>query len=187
MPVRAQRWRLRETSPGNRHNWLLSDELTLEDYDGVHRRLIKVHASDKDAKDSSRVLRVPGFFHCKREPFMTRIVSDNAAAELRAVIKGVLETDCAPKAFAFLNSAVHDVNMPARVRVDAAKIIVDRAGYVAALPAADAAHKGLEAMSMAELEAIVREVEAKLKDVTPRKPEEESGGEAPADDIPQPH
>jgi hypothetical protein len=64
-----------ESSPGNRHNWLLSDELTLEDYDGIQRRMIADYASDPDAKDRSRVLRLPGFFHCKYEPFMVRIVS----------------------------------------------------------------------------------------------------------------
>ena len=59
-------------------------------------------------------------------------------------MKGVLETDYAPKAFAFLNATVHDTAMPARVRVDAAKIIVDRAGYVAGAPSADAASRDLQ-------------------------------------------
>ena len=63
-----------ESSPGNRHNWLLCDGLSFEDYAAVQNRLIKDHASDKDAKDLPRVLRVPGFFHCKNEPVMVRLL-----------------------------------------------------------------------------------------------------------------
>ncbi len=78
--------------------------------------------------------------------------------------------------------------MPARVRVDAAKIIVDRAGYVAAPPAQDDGHKDLQSMSLAELEAFIRKAGAKLKDVTPARPDDESADDAPADDTPpQPH
>jgi len=116
--------------------------------------------------------------------------SDNVGHDLRQVMKGVLECEYAPAAFAFLNSAVHDTAMPARVRVDAAKIIVDRAGYVAAPPAATDAYKDLQSMTLAELEAFIRKAEAELKDITPEpiENEDESADDTPADDTPpQPH
>ena len=110
---------------------------------------------------------------CDPNTFELYLKSDNVGHDLRQVMKGVLECEYAPAAFAFLNSAVHDTAMPARVRVDAAKIIVDRAGYVAGAPAPDAAYKDLQSMSLAELEAFIRKAEAELKDVTPARPEDE--------------
>ncbi len=78
--------------------------------------------------------------------------------------------------------------MPARCRIDAAKIIVDRAGYVAAPPAPQLNEKELQHMSIAELETFIREKEAKLKDVTPAATDDDSADDAPADDTPpQPH
>jgi hypothetical protein len=53
--------------------------------------------------------------------------SDNIVHDLRRTMQGVLETEMAPAAFKFLNDAVLDVNMPPRCRIDAAKVIVDRA------------------------------------------------------------
>jgi hypothetical protein len=82
---------------------------------------------------------------------------------------------------------VNDTAMPARVRVDAAKVLVDRAGYVAGVPATDDAHKDLQAMTISELEAFIRKAEAELKDVTPVASEDETDDTPPpADDAP-PH
>jgi hypothetical protein len=82
----------------------------------------------------------------------------------------------------------HDVNMPARVRVDAAKILVDRAGFVAGPPAPQLYEKELESMSIAELEAHLHKLEANMKDVTPAATDDESANDAPADDTPpRPH
>ena len=56
--------------------------------------------------------------------------------------------------------------MPARRRIDAAKIIVDRAGYVAAPPAPQLYEKELQHMSLAELKSHIKMLEASMKDVT---------------------
>jgi len=125
---------------------------------------------------------------CNPNGFELYLKSGNVGHDLRQVMKGVLECAYAPAAFAFLNATVGDTAVPARVRVDAAKIIVDRAGCVAGPPAPDAAHKDLQSMSLAELEAFIRKAGAKLKDVTPARPDDESADDAPADDTPpQPH
>ena len=72
--------------------------------------------------------------------------------------------------------------MPARCRIDAAKIIVDRAGYVASAPVASDNYKQLESMTLAELEAHPHKLEAKLKDVTPTATDD-SADDLPADDT----
>jgi hypothetical protein len=104
-------------------------------------------------------------------------------------MRGVLEKDYAPAAFKFLFDSISDETMPARCRIDAAKIIVDRAGYIASAPAASDSYKQLESMSLAELEAHLHKLEANLKDVTPAATDDDSADDAPADDNtpPQPH
>jgi hypothetical protein len=128
--------------------------------------------------------------------FKLYLEQDNFAADLRAVVKGLVETQYAPLAFAFLNECVIDTAMPARVRVDAAKAILDRSGYVAAPLAADRDPGDITGMSREELHRFVKEAEAKLaseaKDVSPSSEapgEDESDGAALlADDTPpQPH
>jgi len=69
-----------ETSPGATHDWfMLSDgeELTVEEFRGVMRRMIVEHDSDPGAKDETRVLRLAGTYNTKKEhgePFQVRIL-----------------------------------------------------------------------------------------------------------------
>jgi hypothetical protein len=125
--------------------------------------------------------------------FELYLKSEPASYDIRRVMKGVLEVEYAPACFKFLNDTVHDTAMPARVRVDAAKIIVDRAGYVAAPPAQDDAPKDLQELSLAELQKLIHDLEreraATAKDVTPPAIEDDdSADDIPADDTPpQPH
>lgn len=63
-----------ELSPGHFHRyWSISGEWPADDggkqdFRGVMERMISDYGSDPGAKDVSRVLRVPGFFHLKGEP-----------------------------------------------------------------------------------------------------------------------
>jgi hypothetical protein len=102
--------------------------------------------------------------------------SEPAGQELRQVMAGVLENEYTPNAFRFLHETVNDPAMPARARVDAAKIIVDRAGYVAGAPSATAFDKELEVMSADELQKLVNDLKAQRAaaaiDVTPQGEEE---------------
>lgn len=102
---------------------------------------------------------------------------ENFAADLRAVVKGLVETEYAPRAFAFLDEVVRDAAMPARVRVDAAKIIIDRAGYIAAAPDTERDSKDLAIMTREELYRFVADAEAKL--AAEAKDESPAAGEAP--------
>jgi hypothetical protein len=69
-----------ESSPGHFHRyWSITgdwpaNDAGKRDFRGVMERMIADYASCPGAKDISRVLRVPGFYHLKGEPFLVRIV-----------------------------------------------------------------------------------------------------------------
>lgn len=74
----------------------------------------------------------------------------------------------ATKAAALLERLVDDEAVSSRVRLEAAKTILDRAGYVAPkAPPEDEEEKPLEALSIDELERLVAKRAAALREVTP--------------------
>jgi hypothetical protein len=48
--------------------WRIEGELPLERFRTVQKRLIAFYGSDPGVHDLCRVMRVPGFFHCKKQP-----------------------------------------------------------------------------------------------------------------------
>jgi hypothetical protein len=64
-----------ESSPGLRHAYWLVRDMPVEIGGDWLKHLIKLAGSDPACSDISRVMRLPGFYHRKREPFMTRIFS----------------------------------------------------------------------------------------------------------------
>jgi AAA domain/Primase C terminal 2 (PriCT-2)/RepB DNA-primase N-terminal domain len=82
-----------ESSPGRFHRyWLLAepwpaDERGRADHAAVMERMIETYGSDPNAKDLSRVLRVPGFLNRKHgDPHQVRIVSSSGWRYSRAEI-----------------------------------------------------------------------------------------------------
>jgi hypothetical protein len=79
-----------QTSPGHFHRyWLVegawpADEQGRADFAAIMERMVETYASDKSAKDISRVLRVPGFFHRKADPHLVRIVEASGKRYTRA-------------------------------------------------------------------------------------------------------
>jgi len=71
-----------ESSPGHFHRYWFasdhwpSDEQGRADFAGVMERMVASYGSDKNAKDISRVLRLPGFLHRKdpAQPHMVRVI-----------------------------------------------------------------------------------------------------------------
>lgn len=58
-----------QTSPGKYHLYWLLNPYTGNDFYTQHqRKLIQLYGGDKHVTDATRVLRVPGFNHCKGEP-----------------------------------------------------------------------------------------------------------------------
>ena len=68
-----------ESSPGKYHRYVLVEGAPLERVRGVQQRLVDDYGSDPNAKDISRVLRLPGFYHMKNpaNPHMVRILEES--------------------------------------------------------------------------------------------------------------
>jgi len=64
-----------ETSPGKRHFYWLCDNCPLENFTGVQKALAAKLGTDPAVCDLPRVMRLPGFYHMKREPFLVRLVT----------------------------------------------------------------------------------------------------------------
>jgi hypothetical protein len=54
-----------ETSPGHTNELWLVDELMPAEHAGIMQTMVEKFGSDPNAKDLARVLRLPGFYHCK--------------------------------------------------------------------------------------------------------------------------
>lgn len=76
-----------ETSPGKFQAYWLCEGLSKDDFKRVMQGVIASCSGDKSVKDAARVLRLPGFYHQKRnakkgltgKPFMVRIVAADGA------------------------------------------------------------------------------------------------------------
>jgi Primase C terminal 2 (PriCT-2)/RepB DNA-primase N-terminal domain len=78
----------------NRHfYWLLDGEIEEATWKGIGARLVEKYGADRNATDLVRVLRVPGFYHCKGEPAMVKLLDCNGrrytAAELAEAFKPI--------------------------------------------------------------------------------------------------
>lgn len=63
-----------ESSPGKWHAYWLAKDCPLGEFSGLQESIAELFNGDRAVKDLARVMRLPGFYHQKREPFMTRIV-----------------------------------------------------------------------------------------------------------------
>src|SRR5262249_45283689 len=83
-----------ESSPGHFHRyWFVSDHWPADekgraDFAAVMERMVLSYGCDKNAKDLSRVLRLPGFLHRKdpTRPHMVRIVQESGRRYTREEI-----------------------------------------------------------------------------------------------------
>jgi hypothetical protein len=110
--------------------------------------------------------------------FKLYLEQDNFSGDLRKVVKGLVADVYAPTAFAFLHECVIDSAMSDRVRLDAAKAILDRSGYTASPLPAERDPGDITQLSGEELHALAKSLQAKVdeahaqlaseaKDVTP--------------------
>ena len=68
-----------ESSPGRFHAYWLTDDpnMQLNAFRQNQKAIAHKYNSDPKVIDLPRVMRVPGFFHCKSEPYMSRILTIN--------------------------------------------------------------------------------------------------------------
>lgn len=73
-----------ESSPGKYHRYILVESAPLDEVEAVQQRLVDDYGSDPNAKDISRVLRLPGFDHLKNPamPHRVHILNDSGALPL---------------------------------------------------------------------------------------------------------
>ena len=79
-----------ESSPGKYHRYILTESANLDQFEPVQQRLVDDFGSDRNAKDRSRVLRLPGFYHQKVNarkglvgtPHMVRVIRQSGAPPL---------------------------------------------------------------------------------------------------------
>ena len=73
-----------ESSPGKYHQYVLTDTDQLDEFAAVQLRLVDDYGSDPNAKDLSRVLRLPGFYHQKNPqvPHMVSIIHESGEQPL---------------------------------------------------------------------------------------------------------
>lgn len=74
------------------------------------------------------------------------------AADLREALNDRLSIELAPKAVGILDAIMSDEKVNPRVRVDAAKAVLDRSGYVAVTPKPSDTGAGFENLTIDELE-----------------------------------
>ena len=66
-----------ESSPGKWHFYWLTNDTTLDEFKGRQQAIAQAFGTDPLVCDLSRVLRLPGFYHQKGEPFLTRLVEQS--------------------------------------------------------------------------------------------------------------
>ena len=90
-PIKAN-WVV-ESSPGKSHEYFAVDGLDCFQRIALQAKLVEVHHSDPNAADASRVLRLPGFFHQKKnktkgltgERNLVRIIEENPRPRMDAL------------------------------------------------------------------------------------------------------
>jgi putative DNA primase/helicase len=66
-----------ESSPGKQQaHWLVKD-CPLDQFEALQKRLAAFYGSDPSVCDLPRVMRIPGFFHRKGEPYRSRLLETN--------------------------------------------------------------------------------------------------------------
>ncbi len=80
-----------ESSPGKFHLYWFVCDCPLDRFTPIQEALIKKFGGDKAVKDLPRVMRIPGFFHLKKEPVMTKLVEVNNLPEytVKQIIDGL--------------------------------------------------------------------------------------------------
>jgi hypothetical protein len=87
------------------------------------------------------------------------------ADEIRSALKDHITTEPSPKAVRIIDEIMSDTATSARVRVDAAKVLLDRAGIIAApvAPSEDSG-KALTEKTTAELHELVAQLQKQIEE-----------------------
>lgn len=83
-----------ESSPEKYHVYWFVSDLSLDEFTEIQKAIAKRFGTDPKVSDLSRVLRVPGFYHLKKKPFLVCVHTENRQAPYTAdeIRKAFLET-----------------------------------------------------------------------------------------------
>jgi hypothetical protein len=62
-----------ESSPGKYHCYWITTDLPIAAFTELQKNIARIFGSDPKVSDLPRVMRVPGFYHLKGEPFLTKV------------------------------------------------------------------------------------------------------------------
>lgn len=87
-----------ESSPGKFHCYWLCEVVMKSKWPAIQKALAAKFGGDPAVSDIARVMRLPGFFHNKDKPYLTRIIqSDGQDYSIKEIIEGLeLEIDTKP-------------------------------------------------------------------------------------------
>lgn len=69
-----------ESSPGRWHAYWLTEDVPLDQFKPLQQAIARRFNSDPKVCDLPRVMRLPGFFHHKGEPFLSRVIAQHDGA-----------------------------------------------------------------------------------------------------------
>jgi hypothetical protein len=71
-----------ESSPGRFHGYWFVTDAPLERFTEIQKKLVDQFGGDPQVIDKPRVMRLPGFFHQKGKPFLTKIIRDESVQQV---------------------------------------------------------------------------------------------------------
>ena len=66
-----------ESSPNKWHLYWLTNDTPFDEFKSRQQAIAQKYGTDPSVNDLARVLRLPGFYHQKGEPFLTRLVEQS--------------------------------------------------------------------------------------------------------------
>lgn len=106
-----------ESSPARYHAYWLANDCQLDRFTPLQAAIATKFNGDRVVKDLPRVMRLPGFWHQKSEPFQTRIINQSPVAPYAVEkIVSALQLDLSPAAPAAAKPVSADGSIPAGAR-----------------------------------------------------------------------
>jgi predicted P-loop ATPase len=150
-----------QSSKGKFHPyWVLStpEQLSKEDFKEYQQHLIKKYSgSDDCVHDLARVMRLPGFFHTKGEPFLTEIIQVN---NLAYTVNELFQEDITLNRQIELTQQLLDAGVSPSEAIKAAKEATSQEKHLHAVPTVDDEYRT----------ALVKKYRESIKKISQLKP-----------------
>lgn len=109
-----------KSSPGKFQRYWCVEGLSFEEFDGVMERIIADYGGDPDAKGLARVMRLPGYWHRKADPFLVRMVSASGKRYTREEILAAFPSLARPR-YSKAMATESDIELDQPTNIEAAR------------------------------------------------------------------